>query len=211
MPPNSSYYTQMSFSQSSALQIYSVQTLKRPVQKMIHMPNLHCYYSVFDLENTEAFSIQEKEKISLFPLFSPFLHPLIPGPKAFKYSFSAFQAGSRLHPTFFFIVNFTPDSELEPPRESVAALLVFARPWSSSLLSFLFLFQDLEIEQCLCQCGDLACGLLLSGSGEVWERFGEPNLLLTTVTMFQCLDQHVQRCLIQSVLSLLGLGRNQPI
>jgi len=64
------------------------------------MPNLH-YYTVFDLENTEAFSIQEKEKISQFPLFPPFRHPLIPGPKASMYYFSAFQAGSRLHPTFF--------------------------------------------------------------------------------------------------------------
>lgn len=67
---------------------------------MIHMPNLHCYYTVFDLENTEALT----EVYFLF--FSPFLHPLIPGPKAFMYSFSAFQAGSRLHPTFFFHCTF---------------------------------------------------------------------------------------------------------
>lgn len=118
-----------------------------------------------------------------------------------------------------------------PSRLSSSSLLYFSRQiqsWSLweiqwqlcwSLLahgphppfSFLFLFQHLEIEQFVSHCRDLACGLLLSGNGEFWERFGEPNLLLTTVTMFQRLDRHVQRCLIQSVLSLLGLGREQQI
>lgn len=115
-----------------------------------------------------------------------------------------------------------------PSRLSSSSLLYFSRQIQSwrapslresqwrlclpMVLIPLFLSFPVPAFRDWCVCVSvLGFGLLLSGSGEFWERFGEPNRHLTTVAMSQCLDLHVQWCHVQSVLALPGVGRDQQI
>lgn len=79
-------------------------------------------------------SERERKNFHFFPFFSLFFILLFLVPAHSRIP----SLLSKQALIFIPAVLFTPDSELEPLRESVAALLVFARPWSSSPLFLSF-------------------------------------------------------------------------